>query len=67
MNYIQNLRTAMGTKMAPTYDTPTFAYLEENLYEIIGKKYNRIYLIIEKIPRLLSYFGNVHGATLTIF
>ena len=30
----------MGTKMAPTYTTQTLAYLEENLYEIIGKKYN---------------------------
>ena len=29
----------MGTKMAPTYTTLTKAYLEENLYEIIGKKY----------------------------
>ena len=38
----------MGTKMAPTYATLTLAYLEENLYEIIGKKMqqqynNRIY------------------------
>ena len=29
----------MGTKMTPTYTTLTVAYLEENLYEIIGKKY----------------------------
>ena len=29
----------MGTKMAPIYVTLTLAYLEENLYEIIGKKY----------------------------
>ena len=29
----------METKMAPTYATLTLAYLEENLYEIIGKKY----------------------------
>ena len=29
----------MGTKMAPTYATLTLTYLEENLYEIIGKKY----------------------------
>ena len=29
----------MGTKMAPTYATLTLAYLEENLYEIIGYKY----------------------------
>ena len=30
----------MGTKMAPTYATLTLAYLEENLYEITGKKYD---------------------------
>ena len=30
----------MGTKMAPTYATLTLAYLKENLYEIIGKKYS---------------------------
>ena len=29
----------MGTKMAPTYATLILAYLEENLYEIIVKKY----------------------------
>ena len=39
INYIQTLGTAMGTKMAPTYSTLTLAYLEKNLYEIIGKKY----------------------------
>ena len=39
VNYIQTLRTAMGTKMAPTYATLTLAYLEENLYEKLGKKY----------------------------
>ena len=38
INYIQTLGTAMGTKMAPTYFTLTLAYLEENLYEIVGKK-----------------------------
>ena len=27
----------MGTKMVPTYATLTLAYLEQNLYEIIGK------------------------------
>ena len=27
----------MGTKIVPTYTTLTLAYLEENLYEIIGK------------------------------
>ena len=32
----------MGTKITPTYGNLTFAYLEENLYEIIGKKYNNI-------------------------
>ena len=40
LNYIQTFRTAMGTKMEPTYTTLTFAYLEENLYEILGKTYN---------------------------
>ena len=30
----------METKMAPTYATLTLAYLEESLYEIIGKKYS---------------------------
>ena len=30
----------METKMAPTYATLTAAFLEENLHEIIGKKYN---------------------------
>ena len=29
----------MGTKIAPTYATLTQTYLEENLYEIIGKNY----------------------------
>ena len=38
-NYILTLGTAMGTKMAPTYATVTLAYLKENLYEMIGKKY----------------------------
>ena len=27
----------MGTKMVPTYATLTLDYLEENLYEMIGK------------------------------
>ena len=30
----------METKMAPTYATLIFAFSEENLHEIIGKKYN---------------------------
>ena len=38
INYIQTLGTSMGTKIAPTYATLTLAYLEENLYKIIGKK-----------------------------
>ena len=42
INYIQTLETAIGTKMAPTYTTLILAYLEENLYEIIGQKYNNI-------------------------
>ena len=29
----------MGTKMAPTYATLTLTYFEENLNEIIDKKY----------------------------
>ena len=28
----------MGTKMAPKYATLTLAFLEENLFEITGKK-----------------------------
>ena len=40
INYIQTQGIAMGTKMAPIYATLTQAYLEENLYEIIGKKYS---------------------------
>ena len=39
INYIQTLGTAGGTKMAPALATLTLAYFEENLYEIIGKKY----------------------------
>ena len=31
----------MGTEMAPTYATLTIVHLEENQYEIIGKKYNK--------------------------
>ena len=43
-----------GTKMVPTYTTLILAYLEENLYEMIGKKIRqwhkrRIYQIMEKI------------------
>ena len=30
----------MGTKMVPTDATLTLAYLEENQYEMIGKKYD---------------------------
>ena len=30
----------MGTEMAPIYATLTLAYLEENLFEMIGKKYD---------------------------
>ena len=39
INHIQTLGTAMGTKMEPTIATLTLAYLKENPYEIIGKKY----------------------------
>ena len=31
----------MGTKMASAYVTLTLAFLEENLYEIIGKKQSK--------------------------
>ena len=31
----------MGSKMVPPYFTPTLAYLEENRYEIIDKKYGK--------------------------
>ena len=46
--------------MAPTYATLALAYLEENLYEIIGKKIRqrhkrRIYQIMEKTFRLLLH------------
>ena len=37
INYIQTLGRAMGTRIVPTYATLTLAYLEKNLYEIIGK------------------------------
>ena len=40
INYIQTLGKAIGTKMAPTYPTLTLAYLEEKLYEKMGKKYS---------------------------
>ena len=39
-NYIQTHGTAMGNKIAPTYATLTLIYLEDNLYDIIGKKYS---------------------------
>ena len=37
VNYTQTQQTAIGTKITLTYVTLTLAYLEENLYEIIGK------------------------------
>ena len=40
MKYIQTLGTGTGTKTRPTYATLTLAFLEENLYEIIGEKYS---------------------------
>ena len=52
VNYIQIQRTAMGTKMAPTYATLTLAYLEENLYKIIGKKYSN---------NIKKYGNNIKG------
>ena len=42
INYIQTLGTTMGIKIIPTCSTLTFAYLEENLFKIIGKKYNNM-------------------------
>ena len=59
----------METKMVPTYATLTLAYLEENIYEIIGKKIQqhkrRIYEVMEKIfLMIVSYSGNAHGETL---
>ena len=50
----------MRTKMASTYATLTLAFLEEILYEIISNKIqqqykNRIYKIMEKIPRCLFH------------
>ena len=42
IDYIQTLGTAIGTKMAPTYANLTLTCLNENLYEIIGEKYNNI-------------------------
>ena len=38
VNNIQTRGTAIDTKMAPTYATLTLAYLEENIYKILGKK-----------------------------
>ena len=31
----------MGSKMAPTYNTLTLAYLEEDFYENMGQKYGK--------------------------
>ena len=42
-NYIQTLGTAMRTKISSTHATITLAFLEENLYEIIGKNTMKIY------------------------
>ena len=56
--------------MAPTYATPTLAYLEGNLYEIIGKKYGDN--IKKTLPNhgkdiwmIASYSENTHGETST--
>ena len=40
VNYIRAEGTAMANEIASTHATLTLAYLEENLYEIIGKKYS---------------------------
>ena len=60
----------MGTKVATTYTTLTWAYLEKNLYEIIGKKYvNNIYQTLPNDGKYIwmigSYSGNTHGDTST--
>ena len=54
--------------MAPTYATLTQAYLEENLYEIIGK--NTAMTQKKNLPNhgkdiwmIASYSGNGHGET----
>ena len=62
----------MGTKMATTYATLTLAYLEESLFEIIGK-----YTAMTKkknlpnhgidIWMIVSYSRNTHGETSTNF
>ena len=67
INYIQILETAMGTKLAPTYTVLTLAYLEENLHEIIGKKYNNKKTEFIGWWMSISYFGNAHRATIMIF
>ena len=61
--------------MAPTYATLTQAYLEENLYEIIGKKIQQwhkssLYQIMEKIFRWLFHIlekpmGDINYKTYT--
>ena len=65
INYIQTLGIAMGTKMAPTYATLTLAYLEKNLYEIIGKKYGNdtreeFIKSWENIWMIASYSGDIN-------
>lgn len=39
-HYLQLKRTAMGTKMAPTYATLTLGYLEEKMYEKARRQFN---------------------------
>ena len=58
----------METKMAPTYTTLTLAYLEENLYKIIDKKYGNdikeeFIKSWKRIWMIVSYSGNAHGET----
>ena len=62
----------MGTKMEPTYATLTFAYLEEKLSKMIGRKYNNNIKteFIKSWKRYLDdcfIFWNVYGATLRIY
>ena len=51
--------------MAATYTTLTLAYLEENLYEIMGEIYNNN-IKTEFIRSWKRYSGNVHEATIYI-
>ena len=53
----------METKMGPTYTTLTLAYLKENLYEVIGKKYGNLLYHGKDIWMIALYSENAHGET----